>query len=86
LLLSKGYAVQGMVRRSSYENFERIDHPRERIELHHDDLLDQYSLAAPLHEIKPDEATIWPRSPLSRPAGANDAYLLLLERGKPGEA
>ena len=28
LLLSKGYAVHGMVRRSSSENFERIDHLR----------------------------------------------------------
>src|SRR6185369_8691705 len=55
LLLSKGYAVHGMVRRSSSENFERIDHLRERIELHHGDLLDQYSVASLLREIKPDE-------------------------------
>jgi len=55
LLLSKGYAVHGMVRRSSSENFERIDHLRERIQLHHGDLLDQYSLASLLTEIKPDE-------------------------------
>src|SRR6516164_661088 len=55
LLLSKGYAVHGMVRRSSSENFERIDHLRERLELHHGDLLDQYSLASLLTEIKPDE-------------------------------
>src|SRR5499426_1757698 len=56
LLLSKGYAVHGMVRRSSSENFERIDHLRERIQLHHGDLLDQYSLASLLREIEPDEA------------------------------
>ena len=31
LLLSKGYAVHGMVRRSSTENFERINHLRERV-------------------------------------------------------
>src|SRR5689334_433359 len=55
LLLSKGYAVHGMVRRSSSENFERIDHLRERIQLHHGDLLDQYSLASLLREIRPDE-------------------------------
>src|SRR6516164_9226876 len=55
LLLSKGYAVHGMVRRSSSENFERIDHLRERIQLHHGDLLDQYSLSSLLREIKPDE-------------------------------
>src|SRR6476469_5151021 len=55
LLLSKGYAVHGMVRRSSSENFERIDHLREQIQLHHGDLLDQYSLASLLRETRPDE-------------------------------
>jgi len=55
LLLEKGYAVHGMVRRSSSENFERIDHLRDRIQLHHGDLLDQYSLASLLQEIEPDE-------------------------------
>src|SRR5215831_8131679 len=55
LLLSKDYAVHGMVRRSSSENFERIDHLRERIQLHHGDLLDQYSIASLLREVTPDE-------------------------------
>src|SRR6516165_9209707 len=55
LLLEKGYTVHGMVRRSSSENFERIDHLRDRIQLHHGDLLDQYSLASLLREIEPDE-------------------------------
>jgi len=55
LLLSKGYAVHGMVRRSSSENFERIDHLRERVQLHQGDLLDQYSLASLLQELEPDE-------------------------------
>src|SRR5262252_10183864 len=55
LLLSKGYAVHGMVRRSSSENFERLDHLRDRVPLHQGDLLDQYSLASLLREIKPDE-------------------------------
>src|SRR6516165_4648120 len=55
LLLEKGYTVHGMVRRSSSENFERIDHLRDRIQLHHGDLLDQYSVASLLRETKPDE-------------------------------
>src|SRR5215475_13192928 len=55
LLLSNGYAVHGMVRRSSSENFERIDHLRDRIQLHHGDLLDQYSIASLLRELEPDE-------------------------------
>jgi GDPmannose 4,6-dehydratase len=54
-LLAKGYAVHGMVRRSSSENFERIDHLRERISLHQGDLLDQYSLASLLRETQPGE-------------------------------
>ena len=46
LLLTKGYAVHGMVRRSSSENFERINHLRDRVTLHQGDLLDQYSLSS----------------------------------------
>jgi GDPmannose 4,6-dehydratase len=55
LLLEKGYEVHGMVRRSSEEKFERINHLRDRIRLHQGDLLDQYSLASLLVSIKPDE-------------------------------
>jgi GDPmannose 4,6-dehydratase len=55
LLLSKGYAVHGMVRRSSSENFERINHLRDRVSLHQGDLLDQYSLSSLLREVRPDE-------------------------------
>src|SRR5215813_7225717 len=55
LLLEKGYAVHGMVRRSSSENFERINHLRDRVTLHQGDLLDQYSLSSLLREVQPDE-------------------------------
>jgi len=55
LLLEKGYEVHGMVRRSSEEKFERISHLRERVPLHQGDLLDQFSLAALLSEVQPDE-------------------------------
>ncbi|HVU03608.1 MAG TPA: GDP-mannose 4,6-dehydratase [Polyangiaceae bacterium] len=55
LLLSKGYEVHGMVRRSSDEKFERINHLREKITLHQGDLLDQFSLAAALVAIDPHE-------------------------------
>ncbi len=44
LLLEKGYEVHGMVRRSSTERFERIDHIRDRVTLHQADLLDERSL------------------------------------------
>jgi GDPmannose 4,6-dehydratase len=55
LLLGKGYRVCGMVRRSSTENFERINHLRNRIELYQADLLDQTSISHVLAEIQPDE-------------------------------
>jgi len=55
LLLSKGYQVYGMVRRSSTENFERIEHLRDRIELRQADLLDQLSIINLISETRPDE-------------------------------
>ncbi|MEA2371163.1 MAG: GDPmannose 4,6-dehydratase [Solirubrobacteraceae bacterium] len=55
LLLAKGYEVHGMVRRSSTEKFDRIEHLRERIVLHQGDLLDQRSLVDTLRASRPDE-------------------------------
>jgi GDPmannose 4,6-dehydratase len=55
LLLEKGYEVHGMVRRSSTEKFERIEHLRDRITLHQGDLLDQRSLVDTLRVSEPDE-------------------------------
>jgi GDPmannose 4,6-dehydratase len=55
LLLDKGYEVHGMVRRSSTERFERIEHLRDRITLHQGDLLDQRSLVDALRAARPDE-------------------------------
>jgi GDPmannose 4,6-dehydratase len=55
LLLEKGYEVHGMVRRSSTEKFDRIEHLRERITLHQADLLDHRSLTDALKASRPDE-------------------------------
>src|SRR5947209_3863271 len=55
LLLEKGYEVHGMVRRSSTERFERIEHLRERVTLHQADLLDQRSLVDALRAARPTE-------------------------------
>src|SRR5947207_2932580 len=55
LLLPRGYKVCGMVRRSSTENFQRIEHLRDRIELHPAALLDQMSLTRLLEQVRPDE-------------------------------
>jgi GDPmannose 4,6-dehydratase len=55
LLLEKGYQVFGMVRRSSTENFDRINHLRDKIGLHQADLLDQLSLVRLIEECRPDE-------------------------------
>ena len=55
LLLEKGDEVFGMVRRASTENFERISHLVDRIQLKQADLLDQLSLISILEETQPDE-------------------------------
>ncbi len=54
-LLARGYHVVGMVRRSSTENFERIDHLRGKIELRQGDLLDQLSVIGVIRDTKPKE-------------------------------
>jgi GDPmannose 4,6-dehydratase len=54
-LLERGYAVHGMVRRSSTERFDRIEHIRDRLVLHQGDLLDQRSLVDTLRACAPDE-------------------------------
>lgn len=62
LLLSKGYEIHGLVRRSSTFNTDRIDHlytdfhdPKARIFLHYGDLSVSGQLTDLLHAIQPDE-------------------------------
>jgi GDPmannose 4,6-dehydratase len=55
LLLSKGYEVVGVVRRTSHHSYERIEHLLERIEVVAADLLDQHSLTVVLQDTRPDE-------------------------------
>lgn len=55
LLLKKGYRVFGMTRRSSTENYERISHLLNKIELVRGDLLDQLSLINLIKTVKPNE-------------------------------
>jgi len=54
-LLSQGYEVIGMVRRSSTLNFGRIEHIQDQVTLVHGDLLDQTSLIGIMREHEPDE-------------------------------
>src|ERR687897_2277616 len=54
-LLSKGYEVVGLVRRTSHHSYERIEHLLDRIEVVAADLLDQHSLTVVLQETRPDE-------------------------------
>ena len=54
-LLSKGYEVVGVVRRTSHHSYERIEHLLDRIEVVAADLLDQHSLTVVLQDTKPDE-------------------------------
>ena len=62
LLLDKGYAVHGIIRRASTFNTDRIDHiyqdphdPAQRMVLHHGDLSDGTMLVNLMRDIKPDE-------------------------------
>jgi GDPmannose 4,6-dehydratase len=62
LLLNKGYAVHGLIRRASTFNTERIDHlykdfhdPAARIHLYYGDLSVSGQLTDLLHDIQPDE-------------------------------
>jgi GDPmannose 4,6-dehydratase len=61
-LLSKGYEVHGIKRRSSLFNTARIDHiyedphnPSPRLILHHGDMTDSSSLAHIVERVQPDE-------------------------------
>jgi GDPmannose 4,6-dehydratase len=54
-LLDKGYEVVGMVRRTSHDSYERIEHLLDRIEIVAADLLDQHSLTVVLQDTLPDE-------------------------------
>jgi GDPmannose 4,6-dehydratase len=55
LLLTKGYQVFGLVRRSSSSNFERITHLSGNVRILSGDLLDQCSLMDAIAESQPDE-------------------------------
>jgi GDPmannose 4,6-dehydratase len=55
LLLSKGYDVIGMARRSSTVNFERIAHIQDQLQLVPGDLLDEVSMISILREHRPTE-------------------------------
>ena len=56
LLLSKGYEVHGMIRRTSSDAVrERIDHLQGQVVLHDADLHDQCSLERLIAEVRPEE-------------------------------
>jgi GDPmannose 4,6-dehydratase len=55
ILLDEGYEVYGVVRRSSTETFERIDHFKDRITLVQADLTDQVSIIDAINDIRPVE-------------------------------
>jgi GDPmannose 4,6-dehydratase len=54
-LLEKGYSVYGMVRRASFQRFDRIQHILDRLEVIEGDLTDQSSLDDAMKTIAPDE-------------------------------
>lgn len=54
-LISQGYEVHGMIRRSSTVNFERIAHIQDKVSLVTGDLLDEVSMIHVLQECRPSE-------------------------------
>ena len=54
-LLGKGYGVYGMVRRASFQRFDRIQHILDRVEVIEGDLTDQSSLDDAIKTTAPDE-------------------------------
>src|SRR5262249_26340203 len=54
LLLEKGYRVCGMVRRSSTDHFQRLEHIRDCVQVFQGDLLDYTSIATILDQVRPD--------------------------------
>ncbi|HEY3935176.1 MAG TPA: GDP-mannose 4,6-dehydratase [Gemmatimonadales bacterium] len=54
-LLTKGYEVFGVVRRTSHHSYERIEHLIPRVQIVAADLLDQHSLTTVLHDVQPQE-------------------------------
>jgi GDPmannose 4,6-dehydratase len=55
LLLSKGYEVHGLVRRSAEHTTQRIDHIIDRLHIHEGDMSDSSCLIRLVGEIQPDE-------------------------------
>ncbi len=57
LLLEKGYEVYGLTRRTSTQNYERIEHIMHHPALHliSGDLIDQHSLTNAIKDIQPEE-------------------------------
>jgi GDPmannose 4,6-dehydratase len=55
LLLAKGYRVVGVVRRTSHDSYERIQHLVGKMEIVPADLLDQHSLQSVVKASSPDE-------------------------------
>lgn len=62
LLLSKGYIVHGLIRRSSTFNTDRLDHiyvdphdPKSKLFLHYGDITDSGQLTNLIYNIQPDE-------------------------------
>ncbi len=54
-LLEKGYEVHGLIRRVSVDTLGRIHHLKNKLTLHHADLMDQFSITKVIKEVQPNE-------------------------------
>jgi GDPmannose 4,6-dehydratase len=81
LLLGKGYAVHGLVRRASMFNRSRIEHlrpdatsPGRQLYLHYADLYDATSLRRLVGQVKPDEIYHFAGQRFRRPPARRSAW------------
>ncbi len=54
ILLDNNYDVHGIIRRTSTQNTENIDHIKDKLTIHYGDLSDYNSLEKIIREVKPD--------------------------------
>lgn len=55
ILLSKGYEVHGLIRRSATGNLRNIEHLEDKIYLHYGDLTDPVSIFQVINDVRPKE-------------------------------
>src|SRR5258708_8716612 len=73
-LLSKGYQVYGLVRRSSTVNYDRIQHIQDHLTLISGDMLDQTSMQEALIQAEPEQVYTLPPHSFLHPSSTHPIF------------